>query len=179
MPYQSEIRASQVRELLEKVRKQNFKTYLRSVRIDNVRMFHGARVNFDFPVTAIVGPNGSGKTTILGICACAYAPAKPTDIFRRSKIGDEAMDNWKATFDAIEKSRNRTGLEEISLHYSQHVWTIEPKIERQVSFLRLNRTVPATDNPQFKFRKKLTRGSYNSRKVTIEQSDVPNIAHIK
>ena len=67
--YRSEIRDSVIRSLLEKVRKADYGQYLLAVRLEKIRLFRGAQVNFDFPVTALVGPNGGGKSTILGATA--------------------------------------------------------------------------------------------------------------
>jgi predicted ATPase len=75
--FQSEIRDSQINELLEKVQNRNYGKYLLSIAIDKARTFQGKTINFDFPVTAIVGVNGGGKTTIMGAAACAYKTVKP------------------------------------------------------------------------------------------------------
>jgi predicted ATPase len=68
----NEIRESRIRELLDKVRKRNYGSYLRSALLKKIRQFEGATINFDFPVTALVGPNGSGKSTAMAAAACAY-----------------------------------------------------------------------------------------------------------
>ena len=67
--YQSEIRESQIRELAGKVRDQDYGTYLRTIKLNAVRAFDNEVVNLDFPVTAIIGTNGGGKSTILGAAA--------------------------------------------------------------------------------------------------------------
>lgn len=69
----SEIRDSQVRSLLE-VKKNSYKQYLVSLRLERAQIFTGAQLRFDFPVTALIGPNGGGKTTILGALACVHRP---------------------------------------------------------------------------------------------------------
>jgi hypothetical protein len=52
--YRSEIRDSVVRELLEKARKGSYENYLVSMRLERIRLFRGAQINFDFPVTALL-----------------------------------------------------------------------------------------------------------------------------
>ena len=86
--YTSEIRESQIRSLLEKVKKQSYGQYLLAIRLEKARIFQGAHIRFDFPVTAIIGPNGGGKTTILGAAACAYRSANLVNFFPRNPIGD-------------------------------------------------------------------------------------------
>ncbi|MGE8659734.1 MAG: ATP-binding protein [Achromobacter sp.] len=36
------------------------------INVDKARSFSGMSISFDFPVTAIVGPNGGGKTSLAG-----------------------------------------------------------------------------------------------------------------
>lgn len=49
-----------------------FKHFLQSVRIENLRGIRELNVPFKYPVTVIAGPNGCGKSTVLYACACAY-----------------------------------------------------------------------------------------------------------
>lgn len=78
MEFQSEIRQSQINQLFEKVDRRNYGKYLRKVRLNPIRGFTDETVNFDFPVTAIIGPNGGGKTSVLGAAGCAYITVKPS-----------------------------------------------------------------------------------------------------
>ena len=59
-PYQSEIRDSQIRELVQKVKGNNYGSYLRRIKLLKVRAFQDESVDFDFPVTALIGTNGGG-----------------------------------------------------------------------------------------------------------------------
>jgi predicted ATP-dependent endonuclease of OLD family len=38
----------------------------------NLRGLHSTSVSFSYPITAIAGQNGAGKTTVLALAACAY-----------------------------------------------------------------------------------------------------------
>ena len=64
--------------------------YLRKVRLNRVRAFSEESVDFDFPVTALIGTNGSGKFTILGAAAIAYKTVKPAQFFPKSSVVFEA-----------------------------------------------------------------------------------------
>jgi len=46
------------------------------LEIDGIRGWAGQRIPFSFPIMAIVGENGSGKSTILQCAASAYRPAQ-------------------------------------------------------------------------------------------------------
>lgn len=76
-PFQSEIRESTIRDLILKVKQQKYGNYLRKVRLNRVRAFTNESVDFEFPVTALIGTNGSGKSTILGAAAIAYKSVRP------------------------------------------------------------------------------------------------------
>ena len=70
--YKSEIRASDIQSLEEKVVGDGYGQYLKRILLRRVRGFTDRVISFDFPVTALVGPNGGGKTTILGAAGLAY-----------------------------------------------------------------------------------------------------------
>lgn len=42
------------------------------IEIDNIRGWSGQRIKFPFPIVAISGENGSGKSTIIQACAAVY-----------------------------------------------------------------------------------------------------------
>lgn len=42
------------------------------LEIDGMRGWKKQRINFDFPIVALVGENGSGKSSVLQAAACAY-----------------------------------------------------------------------------------------------------------
>lgn len=81
MSYLNEIRDSEIEELFEKVNNLSYGKYLKSLKMVHIRGFKNQVVNFDFPVTAIIGTNGGGKTTTLGSAACAYIEIKPGRFF--------------------------------------------------------------------------------------------------
>ncbi|PSD44418.1 ATP-dependent endonuclease, partial [Stenotrophomonas maltophilia] len=56
------------------------------VDIKGLRGWQGQSVHFKFPVVAIVGENGAGKSTVLKVAAAAYEKTKvsgyyPSDFF--------------------------------------------------------------------------------------------------
>lgn len=52
--------------------KQGWPKRLNWLEIDNMRGWEKQRVTFDFPIVAVIGENGSGKSTVLQAAACAY-----------------------------------------------------------------------------------------------------------
>ncbi len=177
--YKSEIRGSLSRELIEKVRKQNYDKYLLSVRLESIRLFHGAQINFDFPVTALIGPNGGGKSTILGAVAIIYRSMAPKDFFRKSRVGDDAMDNWKIEYELIEKGANPKGTIRSEVIFQHNEWLGNGTFVRPVTILGISRTVPALENASFAFKKKLTTPDIPEDNTTISTKEVAGFDHIK
>ena len=101
-----QIRQSTIQGLLEKVRKNNYHKYLKAVRLHRVRGFFGGQVTFEFPV---IGPNGGGKSTILGAAACAYKEIKPSLFFPKSSIGDNSMSEWSMEYETLDRDVNAFG----------------------------------------------------------------------
>lgn len=89
--YLTDIRDSLITTLRERVRDQKFPKYLQSIKFDRLRSLRDQRISFDYPITAVIGPNGGGKSTVLGTAACAYIDIRPSLFFAKSHIGDDAM----------------------------------------------------------------------------------------
>ena len=61
--------------------------FLRSISIGGLRGWTGQEIRFAFPVVAVAGENGSGKSTVLKVAACAYQQAKEkTESFTPSQF---------------------------------------------------------------------------------------------
>jgi hypothetical protein len=148
--YRPEIRDSVTRDLLHKVKSQNFGKYLLRIRLNKVRAFYDQTVSFDFPVTAIIGTNGGGKSTILGAAAIAHKTIRPALFFPKSSIGDDSMSNWSIGYDIIEKSKNATQPIQRSARFRNSKWVRDDLIDRPVLYFGIQRTVPAGERREFK-----------------------------
>lgn len=143
----SEIRDSTIDKLFERVRKEKYSKYLKSMRLARIRSFSDATIRFDFPVTALIGPNGSGKTTILGAAGLIYKEVLPRRFFVKSGQYDQSMREWKVEYtvldspansDRLGKSLNRTA------SYRRAKWNRDA-LERPVVIIGINRTLPASE----------------------------------
>jgi len=105
--FRSEIRSSTINELLEKAANRNYGKYLSKVILKHLRGFRDIPVSFDFPVTALIGPNGGGKTTVLGAAACAYKEMAPKLFFSKSGKYDDAMHGWSIEYEIIDRTVNQ------------------------------------------------------------------------
>ena len=142
--YKSEIRDSQINRLKEKVRNRNYLKYLSKVRLVRCRAFENAVISFDFPVTALIGPNGGGKTTILGSCALLYESIAPRQFFTRNRQLDQEMKDWSIAYEAIDREVNTTDLIRRTAHFSKEKWS-RSGLKRDVIFWGVSRTLPAVE----------------------------------
>ncbi|RQQ13729.1 AAA family ATPase [Burkholderia stagnalis] len=147
MSYQSEIRHSTIGALREKVQNRNYSKYLLRVLIERARSFSGQSVTFDFPVTALIGPNGGGKTTLLGAAACAYGAVKPSRFFAKSGRFDASMQNWKFDYEFIDKSLKVNEVVRRSAKFTNQKWSRDAAA-REVAIFGVSRTVPANERPE-------------------------------
>jgi hypothetical protein len=146
----SEIRDSTIRELLEKVKKNDYGMYLRRIKLDKVRAFDQQIVDFDFPVTALIGTNGGGKSTILGAAAIAHKSIKPALFFPKSSLGDQSMSEWSIGYDIIDKTRNITQSIQRKARFKSSKWARDDLIDRHVLYFGIARTVPAGERKELK-----------------------------
>jgi predicted ATPase len=147
--YRSEIRQSQIVELLEKVQSHNYGRYLFRAKLDKVRAFEEQAVVFDFPVTALVGPNGGGKTTILGAAACAYKEVLPRQFFAKSGRLDDSMQNWRIEYQLVDKAILPDDLVRRTSKFHSRKW-YRDALSRQVLVFGVSRTVPANERVELR-----------------------------
>ncbi len=141
---QSQIRQSKINELLEKVRKNSYGKYLRGLTATKLRGFVGQHVSFDFPVTALIGPNGGGKTTLLGAAACAYKKIAPRRFFAKSGLLDDSMADWTIEYEVVDKTLSSNDLVRRTAGFKQLKWSRDA-LEREIIVFGVSRTVPATE----------------------------------
>lgn len=142
--YRGEIRDSEIRHLEDKVAAGNYGTYLRKVTLRRVRGFTDRVVSFDFPVTALVGPNGGGKSTILGAAGMAYKSMAPGRFFAKSGLYDASMKDWAIEYELIDKGLNPRLALQRTASFPKLKWN-RKAIARHVVLFGVSRTVPATE----------------------------------
>ncbi len=140
----TQVRDSDINALQEKVANSNYGKYLKRVLLRKLRGFKDREVNFDFPVTALVGPNGGGKPTILGAAAMLYKSVKPRRFFAKSGKYDESMKDWAIEFDLIDKDLNERIMLQRTASFKALKWN-RNAVDREVLIFGVARTVPATE----------------------------------
>jgi len=120
-----------------------FPKHLEYLEISNIRGWTGQRIEFKFPIVAIVGENGLGKSTIIQSAAAVYnPPAGATGFFASTFFPDTAWD--KLLNVEIRASVKEGGASRIiSVRKPTNRWRgIESRRERAVRFLDLKRILP-------------------------------------
>jgi predicted ATPase len=145
----SQIRDSTINDLLEKVAKRAYGSYLVKLTLAKVRGFTDRTVTFDFPVTALIGPNGGGKTTILGAAAIAYSDIPPRQFFAKSGKLDSSMANWRVEYEFIDRATNKTDSFRRSAAFVSQKWSRDA-LKREVVVFGVARTVPASERKELK-----------------------------
>ncbi|MDX2264431.1 MAG: hypothetical protein NW215_05620 [Hyphomicrobiales bacterium] len=107
-------------------------------------------MDFDFPVTALIGTNGGGKSTVLGAAAIAHKSIRPALFFPKSSIGDETMSEWSIGYEIIDKRLNPTNTIQRSARFRNSKWVRDDFIDRPVLYFGIQRTVPAGERTDFK-----------------------------
>jgi predicted ATPase len=114
------------------------------MELTNLRGWQGHRVEFKFPIVAVVGENGSGKSTILQAAAASYKspgkgkkmkfasdffPDTPWDKITDAKIDYSVREGSTSTTDSVRKPTNR--------------WRGNPdRPERTIYYIDLSRIQP-------------------------------------
>lgn len=119
--------------------------FLNSISISNIHGWNGQEMQFQFPVVAVVGSNGLGKSTFLKAAACAYDNTAGNN-FYPSKMYMSTHWDADALSGAVIEYEARLGNETRHLKWKKtKAWGFSPKKnkpKRNVYFLDISRTLP-------------------------------------
>ncbi len=133
----------EVRRLQQRWTRGDYPKHLEWLEISGLRGWTGQRVDFRFPIVAVVGENGTGKSTILQAAAAIYkAPAGKKSYFASEFFPDSP---WERVTDVRIRASVKEGEDThiVSVRKPTERWRGNPERRiREVKFLDLRRTQP-------------------------------------
>lgn len=154
----------------------------------NIRGLYPSTISFNYPICAIAGLNGCGKSTILALVSCAFH--NETDFIPNSKIGQKyPYYTFSDFFVFAPEERGLTSTIEIKSKFLTDSTPRQGKIQgedvrrkkasgkwndyntrpkRKVSFLGINRIMPPSESSKYKNYKK----QFHPASITPEQGDL-------
>ncbi|QBG48678.1 ATP-binding cassette domain-containing protein [Verrucomicrobia bacterium S94] len=81
--------ASEINRIRDQFQSGLWPQFVEHIELENLRSWKQQGVNFKFPVTAVVGENGTGKSTLLKALACAYE--NPVDVKKSKRLLDHPL----------------------------------------------------------------------------------------
>jgi predicted ATPase len=133
----------EINKLRDQFQSGQFPKFLNHVTINGIRSWNGQQIDFKFPIVAIAGENGTGKSTILKSVACAWEGSKkntkyyPTDFFIETPW--ESITNANIDFNLKEGNN----IVEFSFRKKSSRWrSNKPRPKNEVYILEVSRTLP-------------------------------------
>ncbi|WP_340289087.1 ATP-dependent nuclease [Sulfitobacter pontiacus] len=141
---------NQVSEELTRIAQNNYHRLVKRVMLHHVRGIREQTIEFRYPVTALIGTNGGGKSTILGSVALAYKNVKPAQFFPKAFRGDETMADWFVEYELIDKQAAPQRNLARTARFAQSKWRRNDFLERPVEYIEIQRTVPAGELAKYR-----------------------------
>ena len=147
------------------------------MELNGIRGWTGQRIDFRFPIMAICGENGSGKSTIIQSAAASYAPSpKRKGYFASDFFPDTA---WEKVENAQIRVSVREGAQSVvtSVRKPGERWRGNPdRRERPVEYIDLSRVQPVSARVGYNRLSKSTVNEVESS--SFEQIQVDRLSEI-
>lgn len=152
----------------------HFPKHLEFLELTNLRGWTGQRIEFKFPIVAIVGENGMGKSTIIQAAAALYKPPTgDSGYFASSFFPDTAWEELSG-IEIKGSVKEGTTSRVVSVRKPTTRWRgIETRRERPVRFLDLKRILPIYSKTGYS---RLAKRQYTE--ATAEAFDAANLGRL-
>ena len=151
--------------------------FLRAVEPDGLRGWKGQRIEFEFPIVAIVGENGAGKSTIIQAAASAYRAKPATRPYYPSEFFPDTP--WEQITKASIKSFVMEGKISRDNTVSKETlrWRgLTRRRERDVLYIDLSRIQPVAARTGFS---RLAKASHKlSSEVSFDEQKLQTLSEI-
>ena len=116
--------------------------FLEFIEIDGLRGWKGQSVHFRFPIAAVVGENGTGKSTVLKVAASAYIPKKGKGYYPSEFFQSTHWDNIQGVSLSY-RIKNGNETEIFTVKKPTKRWSFpEKRFSRDVFWFDISRTLP-------------------------------------
>jgi predicted ATPase len=161
----------EVRRLENNWNNGQFPKHLEFLELTNLRGWAGQRIEFKFPIVAIVGENGMGKSTIIQGAASLYKPpAGDTGYFASNFFPDTAWEELTG-IEIRGSVKEGTTSRIVSVRKPTTRWRgIETRRERSVRFLDLKRILPIYSKTGYS---RLAKRQYTE--ASVDEFDRPTL----
>ncbi|MDF2387103.1 AAA family ATPase [Nostoc ellipsosporum NOK] len=166
---------------IDKIRQQHlagqWPKFLEDVSIEGLRGWCGQSIRFAFPVTAIVGENGTGKSTFLKAAACAYENETEKRTYYPSSFFIDT--HWDSISGVTLSYTVRQGSQVSSFKIKKPTkrWGFpEKRIKRHVFIFDISRTLPLDASAGYAKIAKLAASEISTDEIQLEYRQ--HLSHI-
>jgi len=152
--------------------------WLEWVEIDGLRGWHNERIEFRFPIMAIIGENGVGKSTILQSAAAVYkAPGRGVSWYASGFFPPTFWEEIKAATISYRVSEGDSAPREGTVRKPEQRWHgNRERAERHIRYFDLNRLQPVAARPGYQ---KLVKEDHReTRQLPFEASRLSTYSDI-
>lgn len=134
--------SKEVRKLAAKWQRGDFQKHLEWIQLSGIRGWTGQRTDFNFPIVAICGENGAGKSTIIQAAASIFESTSSEKFFASTFFPDTAWESLTGV--TISASiKEGTSSTEVSIRKPTTRWRgNDDRKKRPVVYLDLRRIQP-------------------------------------
>lgn len=162
----------EINKLSEQFAEGKWPKFIEKINIKGLRSWNDKTIEFKFPVVAVVGENGTGKSTLLKAAACAYEGNTkertfyPTDFFIETqweKIKDVKIE-YSIKFGEIRQ--------ELTYSKKEERWrTNKPRQKNDTFILEISRTLPLDATAGYARMAKLAAREISRSEITDEYKE--------
>lgn len=164
-----------------------------SILNGKIRGVSPVEIAFKYPITAIVGENGTGKSTILALISCAFHNDTSFCPQNKARVNAKKPQFYYTYRDFFTFSKSETGISGIEIKSEYHSRTgvkqdirkkkpsgkwndFNRRPKRAVSYLGINRIVPPSEsNPHRHYCRSFTNASFDEEQLNQLRDSMSHI----
>jgi predicted ATPase len=157
-----------------------WKQFIESIKINNIHGWTNQEMLFKFPVVAVVGENGIGKSTFLKAAVCAYENNGAKNFYPSNMFMSTQWDAAAMTGATIEYKVRQGNQEKLLRWRKTNDWGYTPrkgKPLRKVFFLDISRTLPLDATAGYAKIAKIASEEMGNE-IELDESSIKNLSYV-